>query len=134
MQDCPAQAVTPAQRLLECSTVLRAARSTISSKSNMSTNQHAKVLTLGSGPAGYTAAIYAARANLNPDVGDGHGPGRPTRSPPPRWTKRPADVDGVQGPELMQRFMEHAERFKTQMMFDHIHQGRYQPAPLHADR
>ena len=97
---------------------LRAA--TISSKSNMSTNQHAKVLILGSGPAGYTAAIYAARANLNPMLVTGMAQGGQlmTTTEVDNW---PADVNGVQGPELMQRFMEHAERFKAQMVFDHIH-------------
>jgi thioredoxin reductase (NADPH) len=93
---------------------------TISSKSNMSTNQHAKVLILGSGPAGYTAAIYAARANLNPMLVTGMAQGGQlmTTTEVDNW---PADVNGVQGPELMQRFMEHAERFKAQMVFDHIH-------------
>jgi len=86
----------------------------------MSTNQHAKVLILGSGPAGYTAAIYAARANLNPMLVTGMAQGGQlmTTTEVDNW---PADVNGVQGPELMQRFMEHAERFKAQMVFDHIH-------------
>ena len=83
------------------------------------TTQHAKVLILGSGPAGYTAAIYAARANLNPLLitGIAQGGQLMTTTEVDNW---PADVHGVQGPELMQRFMEHAERFKTQMVFDHI--------------
>ncbi|MFD0668979.1 thioredoxin-disulfide reductase [Ramlibacter sp. MAHUQ-53] len=83
--------------------------------------QHAKVLILGSGPAGYTAAIYAARANLNPLLitGIAQGGQLMTTTDVDNW---PADVHGVQGPELMQRFMEHAERFKTQMVFDHINQ------------
>ena len=86
----------------------------------MSTNQHAKVLILGSGPAGYTAAIYAARANLNPMLVTGMAQGGQlmTTTEVDNW---PADVNGVQGPELMQRFMEHAERFKAQLVFDHIH-------------
>ncbi len=83
-------------------------------------NQHAKVLILGSGPAGYTAAVYAARANLNPLLITGMAQGGQlmTTTEVDNW---PADVHGVQGPELMQRFQEHAERFKTQMVFDHIH-------------
>jgi thioredoxin reductase (NADPH) len=85
----------------------------------MSTNQHAKVLILGSGPAGYTAAVYAARANLNPVLVTGMAQGGQlmTTTEVDNW---PADVNGVQGPELMQRFLEHAERFKTQIIFDHI--------------
>jgi len=82
--------------------------------------QHAKVLILGSGPAGYTAAVYAARANLNPLLITGMAQGGQlmTTTEVDNW---PADVHGVQGPELMQRFQEHAERFKTQIVFDHIH-------------
>lgn len=85
----------------------------------MSTTQHAKVLILGSGPAGYTAAVYAARANLNPVLITGMAQGGQlmTTTEVDNW---PADVNGVQGPELMQRFLEHAERFKTQVIFDHI--------------
>ena len=85
----------------------------------MSAPQHAKVLILGSGPAGYTAAVYAARANLNPVLVTGMAQGGQlmTTTEVDNW---PADVHGVQGPELMQRFQEHAERFKTQMVFDHI--------------
>ena len=84
-----------------------------------SVNQHAKVLILGSGPAGYTAAIYAARANLDPVLitGMAQGGQLTTTTEVDNW---PADVMGVQGPELMQRFLEHAERFKTQIVFDHI--------------
>jgi len=85
----------------------------------MSTTQHAKVLILGSGPAGYTAAVYAARANLAPVLVTGMAQGGQlmTTTDVDNW---PADVNGVQGPELMQRFLEHAERFKTQILFDHI--------------
>ena len=85
----------------------------------MPTPQHAQVLILGSGPAGYTAAIYAARANLNPVLITGmeQGGQLTTTTEVDNW---PADVLGVQGPELMQRFLEHAERFKTQIIFDHI--------------
>ncbi len=85
----------------------------------MPNNQHAKVLILGSGPAGYTAAVYAARANLNPVLitGIAQGGQLMTTTEVDNW---PADVHGVQGPDLMQRFLEHAERFKTQIVFDHI--------------
>jgi len=81
--------------------------------------KHAKVLILGSGPAGYTAAIYAARANLNPLLITGMAQGGQlmTTTDVDNW---PADVMGVQGPELMQRFQQHAERFNTEMVFDHI--------------
>lgn len=87
----------------------------------MSSNQHAKVLILGSGPAGYTAAVYAARANLQPLLITGMAQGGQlmTTTEVDNW---PADVHGVQGPDLMQRFLEHAERFKTQIVFDHINQ------------
>ncbi|MBL0251464.1 MAG: thioredoxin-disulfide reductase [Polaromonas sp.] len=85
----------------------------------MSTPQHAKVLILGSGPAGYTAAIYAARANLQPMLitGIAQGGQLMTTTEVDNW---PADVDGVQGPELMQRFLAHAERFNTKIVFDQI--------------
>ena len=81
---------------------------------------HAKVLILGSGPAGYTAAIYAARANLQPLLITGMAQGGQlmTTTEVDNW---PADVGGVQGPDLMQRFLQHAERFNTQIVFDHIH-------------
>jgi thioredoxin reductase (NADPH) len=82
-------------------------------------NQHADVLILGSGPAGYTAAIYAARANLKPMLITGLAQGGQlmTTTDVDNW---PADVDGVQGPDLMQRFLAHAERFQTNVVFDHI--------------
>jgi thioredoxin reductase (NADPH) len=85
----------------------------------MSAKKHSKVLILGSGPAGYTAAVYAARANLNPVLVTGIAQGGQlmTTTEVDNW---PADVNGVQGPELMQRFQEHAERFKTEIIFDHI--------------
>jgi thioredoxin reductase (NADPH) len=81
---------------------------------------HARVLILGSGPAGYTAAVYAARANLQPVLITGLAQGGQlmTTTDVDNW---PADVDGVQGPELMQRFLKHAERFGTKTVFDHIH-------------
>ena len=85
------------------------------------TTPHSNVLILGSGPAGYTAAIYAARANLKPTLLTGMAQGGQlmTTTDVDNW---PADVHGVQGPELMQRFLEHAERFQTQMVFDHINE------------
>ena len=85
------------------------------------TTQHAKVLILGSGPAGYSAAVYAARANLKPVLitGIAQGGQLMTTTDVDNW---PADVDGVQGPELMQRFQKHAERFNTKIVFDHINQ------------
>ena len=85
----------------------------------MSNTKHARVLILGSGPAGYTAAIYAARANLKPMLVTGIAQGGQlmTTTDVDNW---PADVHGVQGPELMQRFLEHAERFNTEIVFDHI--------------
>lgn len=91
--------------------------------------QHAQLLILGSGPAGYTAAIYAARANLNPVLITGMAQGGQlmTTTEVDNW---PADVMGVQGPELMQRFLEHAERFKTQMIFDHIHSVDFSKRPF----
>ncbi|MBV7481744.1 thioredoxin-disulfide reductase [Bordetella sp. BOR01] len=85
----------------------------------MSTPKHAKVLILGSGPAGYTAAVYAARANLAPVLVTGLAQGGQlmTTTDVDNW---PADASGVQGPELMQRFQQHAERFNTDIIFDHI--------------
>ncbi|MCY7316692.1 MAG: thioredoxin-disulfide reductase [Rubrivivax sp.] len=82
--------------------------------------RHARVLILGSGPAGYTAAVYAARANLQPVLitGIAQGGQLMTTTDVDNW---PADPLGVQGPELMQRFLQHAERFDTQIVFDHIH-------------
>ena len=95
----------------------------------MSTTQHAKVLILGSGPAGYTAAVYAARANLNPVLITGMAQGGQlmTTTEVDNW---PADVHGVQGPDLMQRFLEHAERFKTQIIFDHINKVDFSKRPF----
>jgi|TARA_A100001391_G_scaffold143802_1_gene101586 thioredoxin reductase (NADPH) len=85
----------------------------------MTTAKHAKVIILGSGPAGYTAAVYAARANLSPLLITGleQGGQLMTTTDVDNW---PADATGVQGPDLMQRFQEHAERFETEMVFDHI--------------
>jgi thioredoxin reductase (NADPH) len=83
------------------------------------TIKHSKLLILGSGPAGYTAAVYAARANLKPVLITGLAQGGQlmTTTDVENW---PADPLGVQGPELMQRFLEHAERFQTEILFDHI--------------
>ena len=95
----------------------------------MSNQQHVQVLILGSGPAGYTAAVYAARANLKPLLITGMAQGGQlmTTTEVDNW---PADVQGVQGPELMQRFLEHAERFKTQVVFDHISQVDFSRRPF----
>ncbi len=93
------------------------------------TTKHAKVLILGSGPAGYTAAVYAARANLNPLLITGLAQGGQlmTTTDVENW---PADPNGVQGPELMQRFLEHAERFNTEIVFDHIHTAALTEKPI----
>jgi thioredoxin reductase (NADPH) len=86
----------------------------------MTTTKHAKVLILGSGPAGYSAAVYAARANLQPMLVTGveQGGQLMTTTDVENW---PGDPNGVQGPELMQRLLAHAERFKTEIVFDHVH-------------
>ena len=91
--------------------------------------KHSKVLILGSGPAGYTAAVYAARANLNPVLitGIAQGGQLMTTTDVDNW---PADAQGVQGPELMQRFLAHAERFKTEIIFDHIHTVDFSKRPF----
>jgi len=91
--------------------------------------KHSKVLILGSGPAGYTAAVYAARANLKPMLITGMAQGGQlmTTTEVDNW---PADVDGVQGPELMQRFLAHAERFNTEIVFDHIHTVDFSRRPF----
>ena len=91
--------------------------------------QHAKVLILGSGPAGYSAAVYAARANLAPVLitGVAQGGQLMTTTDVDNW---PADADGVQGPELMQRFQRHAERFKTKIVFDQINSVNLQARPF----
>jgi thioredoxin reductase (NADPH) len=82
--------------------------------------QHHRLIILGSGPAGYSAAVYAARANLNPVLitGIAQGGQLMTTTDVENW---PADPDGVQGPELMERFLKHAQRFNTEIIFDHIH-------------
>ncbi|MCE2676854.1 MAG: thioredoxin-disulfide reductase [Burkholderiaceae bacterium] len=95
----------------------------------MSSPQHSKVLILGSGPAGYSAAVYAARANLKPSLITGMAQGGQlmTTTDVDNW---PADVDGVQGPDLMQRFQAHAERFHTQIVFDHINRVDFSQRPF----
>ncbi len=91
--------------------------------------RHAHLLILGSGPAGYSAAVYAARANLKPVLitGIAQGGQLMTTTEVDNW---PADVDGVQGPELMERFQKHAERFNTEMIFDHIHTAHLKEKPI----
>ncbi|MEQ1598045.1 MAG: thioredoxin-disulfide reductase [Methylotenera sp.] len=91
--------------------------------------RHQKLLILGSGPAGYSAAVYAARANLKPVLitGIAQGGQLMTTTEVDNW---PADVDGVQGPELMERFQKHAERFNTEMIFDHIHTAHLKEKPI----
>ena len=91
--------------------------------------KHSKVLILGSGPAGYTAAVYAARANLNPTLITGLAQGGQlmTTTDVENW---PADPHGVQGPELMERFLKHAEEFKTEIIFDHIHTAALTEKPI----
>ena len=91
--------------------------------------RHAHLLILGSGPAGYSAAVYAARANLKPVLitGIAQGGQLMTTTEVDNW---PADADGVQGPELMERFKKHAERFNTEMIFDHIHTTHLKEKPI----
>jgi len=95
----------------------------------MSTTRHIPLLILGSGPAGYTAAVYAARANLNPVIitGIAQGGQLMTTTDVDNW---PADADGVQGPELMARFEAHATRFNTEILFDHIHTAKLTEKPF----
>ena len=95
----------------------------------MATTKHARVLILGSGPAGYTAAVYAARANLKPVLITGLAQGGQlmTTTEVDNW---PADHHGVQGPDLMARFLAHAERFHTEIVFDHIHTAKLAERPI----
>ncbi|WP_421621911.1 thioredoxin-disulfide reductase [Alkalilimnicola ehrlichii] len=95
----------------------------------MSETKHCKLLILGSGPAGYTAAIYAARANLNPVLVTGleMGGQLTTTTDVDNW---PGDAEGVQGPELMERMKRHAERFETEVVFDHIHTAHLKEKPF----
>ncbi len=93
------------------------------------TIKHSRLLILGSGPAGYTAAVYSARANLSPVVITGLAQGGQlmTTTDVDNW---PADAMGVQGPELMDRFQKHAERFNTEIIFDHIHTVNFSDKPI----
>jgi len=95
----------------------------------MASSRHCQLLILGSGPAGYTAAVYAARANLKPVLITGLAQGGQlmTTTDVDNW---PADADGVQGPELMARFQAHAERFGTEIIFDHIHTAKLGETPV----
>ncbi len=95
----------------------------------MSSTRHSKLIILGSGPAGYSAAVYAARANLKPVLITGMAQGGQlmTTTEVDNW---PADVDGVQGPDLMARFEAHARRFDTEMIFDHIHTAKLTERPF----
>lgn len=93
------------------------------------TSKHSRLLILGSGPAGYSAAVYAARANLKPVLitGIAQGGQLMTTTDVDNW---PADAMGVQGPELMERFQKHAERFNTEIIFDHIHTAKLTDKPI----
>jgi thioredoxin reductase (NADPH) len=95
----------------------------------MSETKHCRLLILGSGPAGYTAAVYAARANLNPVIITGmeQGGQLTTTTDVDNW---PGDWEGVQGPELMDRMLKHAERFETEVIFDHINQADLSKRPF----
>jgi thioredoxin reductase (NADPH) len=95
----------------------------------MSETKHCRLLILGSGPAGYTAAVYGARANLNPVLITGmeQGGQLTTTTEVDNW---PGDAEGVQGPELMDRMLKHAQRFNTEVIFDHIHTAELQERPF----
>jgi len=95
----------------------------------MNESKHCRLLILGSGPAGYTAAIYAARANLKPVIITGmqQGGQLTTTTEVDNW---PGDVEGLQGPDLMERMRLHAERFETEIVFDHIHAADLSARPF----
>lgn len=95
----------------------------------MSETKHSRLIILGSGPAGYTAAVYAARANLKPTLITGIEVGGQltTTTDVDNW---PGDNDGVQGPELMQRMLKHAERFETQVVYDTINEADLRTRPF----
>ncbi|MBA3582245.1 MAG: thioredoxin-disulfide reductase [Gammaproteobacteria bacterium] len=99
------------------------------SSTNNKSNKHARLLILGSGPAGYTAAVYAARANLKPVLITGLAMGGQltTTTEVDNW---PGDVEGLQGPDLMARMQKHAERFETEIIFDHIHTANLKKSPF----
>ena len=98
----------------------------------MSEVKHSRVLILGSGPAGYSAAVYAARANLKPVLITGMEQGGQlmTTTDVDNW---PGDVEGLQGPALMERMQKHAERFNTEVIFDHIHKADLKARPIHLE-
>ncbi len=100
----------------------------------MADSRHVKLLILGSGPAGYTAGVYAARANLDPVIITGleQGGQLTTTTEVDNW---PGDVEGLQGPELMDRMLKHVERYDTEVIFDHIHTAELDKRPfvLHGD-
>src|SRR5215204_5439297 len=100
-----------------------------SGSSMTKSTRHSRLLILGSGPAGYSAAVYAARANLKPVLITGLAQGGQlmTTTDVDNW---PADVEGLQGPELMVRMQKHAERFKTEIIFDHINKVELQQRPF----
>src|SRR5918992_6183074 len=121
-------------KLMKSGTVFRTAVDTVPAMSEMlaflrMATRHARLLILGSGPAGYTAAVYAARANLRPVLvaGIAQGGQLMTTTDVDNW---PADAEGVQGPDLMQRFQRHAERFETEVIADQIHTARLGKRPL----
>ena len=95
----------------------------------MSIKNHHRLIILGSGPAGYTAAVYAARANLKPVIISGNQPGGQltTTTDVDNW---PGDIEGLQGPVLMERMQKHAERFQTEIIFDHINEVCLQQRPF----
>ncbi len=95
----------------------------------MAESRHFRLLILGSGPAGYTAGVYAARANLNPAIITGleQGGQLTTTTDVDNW---PGDVEGLQGPELMDRMLKHVERYKTEVIFDHIHTADLSTRPF----
>lgn len=95
----------------------------------MSEVKHSRLIILGSGPAGYSAAVYAARANLKPVIITGIQPGGQltTTTEVDNW---PGDVEGLTGPALMERMQKHAERFETEIIYDHIHTAELQSRPF----
>ena len=99
----------------------------------MSKAKHCRLLILGSGPAGYTAAVYAARANLNPALVTGieQGGQLMTTTDVDNW---PGDTEGLQGPQLMERMLKHAQRYDTQIIFDHIHTANLAERPFQSPR
>ena len=107
----------------------RRASRTQKQEQHVSDTKHSRLIILGSGPAGYTAAVYAARANLNPTLITGlqMGGQLTTTTDVDNW---PGDIEGLQGPDLMERMKKHAERFNTEIIFDHIHTAELQKRPF----